>query len=275
MIQYLKRAFWAGPSLPGLGRLPVNAMATLGFGILGFGHPAFWLLGAGLETAYLAFVATDRRFQKWVDRQLKPPAEPREAAESRDALIQKLDPESRRRLGDLIAKRSRILQAGQDTQGPAFALESTREALGRLEWTYLKLLVARSYLESSKAPASAAGLERQIAELAREVAAGEGSLTLKSSREARLDLLRQRLQNLERRAETLQEIDSDLARIEAQVDLALENASLQRGGAVVAANLELASEILRDGLYFGDSEPDVLALDQAYSAPPLPSRDRA
>ncbi len=38
MIEYLKQAFWAGPSLPGLGRLPVNALAVLGFGILGFGH---------------------------------------------------------------------------------------------------------------------------------------------------------------------------------------------------------------------------------------------
>ena len=31
MIDYLKAAFWAGLDVRGLGRLPVNAVATLGF----------------------------------------------------------------------------------------------------------------------------------------------------------------------------------------------------------------------------------------------------
>lgn len=274
MIDYLKKAFWAGPVVPGLGRVPVNALAATGFAILGFGEPAFWLLGAGLETAYLAFVATDARFQRWVDRQKKLAAQPERVTESREGLVQKLDPQARRRLAELEAKSARILQVATDAQGTDLGLEGSRDALGRLDWIYLKLLVARHHLESSRVPAGESELKRQIAELEREMARGGGSSSLRASREARLDLLRQRLLNLERREETLQEIDSDLARIEAQVDLALENASLQKGGAVVAANLELASEILRDGLYFGDSEGAVLALDQAYGGPPARSRER-
>ena len=53
---------------------------------------------------------------------------------------------------------------------------------------------------------------------------------------------------------------------------ALENAGLQGSGASVTANLEVAGQILDDGLYFGDSEPAVLALDEAYAAP---ARERA
>ncbi len=275
MIDYLKKAFWAGPVLPGLGRLPVNALATVGFTILGFGHPAFWLLGAGLEAAYLAFVSTDQRFQKWVDRQKRLAAEPEVVAESREGLVQKLDPQARRRLAALEVKSARILQVAADAQGTGFGLESSRDALGRLDWIYLKLLVARHHLESSRVQAGESDLKRQIADLEREMAAGGGSSSLRTSRAARLDLLQQRLQNLERCDGTLKEIDSDLARIEAQVDLALENAALQKGGAVVAANLELGSEILKDGLYFGDSEGTVLALDQAYGGPPERFRERS
>ena len=66
----------------------------------------------------------------------------------------------------------------------------------------------------------------------------------------------------------MKQIDSDLARIEAQVDLAFESATLQGGGEALAANLELASEVLGDGLYFGDLERAVVSVDQAYAAPP-------
>lgn len=273
MIEYLKKAFWVGPQIPGLGRVPVNALAALGFGILGFGHPAFWLLGAGLETAFLAFVSSDVRFQKWVDRQRRERPEPA-AAESRESLVQKLDPEARRRLAALEEKRARILQVSQEAGAADFAIESSRDALDRLDWIFLKLLTARHHLEASRVQASEADLRRRIADLEREMAAGAASPSLRTSRAATLNLLQERLQNLERCEQTLKEIDSDLARIEAQVDLALESATLRGGGSVVTANLELASESLRDGLYFGDSESAVVALDRAYASA-LPTKERA
>lgn len=267
MLEYLKRAFWLGPVVPGLGRLPVNALATLGFGILGFGHPAFWLLGAGLEAAYLASVATHPRFQRLIKAERRR-AGSAEAEQGRQALTARLAPPARQRLAAIEQKRDRILQLAGEAQAGEFEVESQRDALDRLTWIYLKLLVARYYLESSRFQASEADLKRQIADLEREVAAGGASAALRDSQAARLRLLRQRLGNLEVGGQTLKQVDSDLARIEAQVDLALENATLRGGGAAVTANLELASQALGEGLYFGDAETAVLALDQAYEASP-------
>jgi hypothetical protein len=186
---------------------------------------------------------------------------------NRDDLVRKLDPQARQRQGSLDAKCARALQLLREAHADDFTLESSQDALSRLSWTYLKLLVARFHLEASRQGASGAGLQRQIAQLEQSLAAPAASGALRESQGATLKILRQREQNLERCEQTLQEVASDLARIEAQVDLALENANLRGGGAVVTANLELASQILDDGLYYGDSQATVAALDETYKVP--------
>lgn len=266
MLDYLKKAFWVGPNVPGLGRLPVNALATLGFGILGLGHPAFWLLGAGLEAGYLALVATDARFQRWVDRQRRTAAAP-ETATLRQDLVQRLGKQAGARLLALEQKCERIVEIARESHAGDFEIASAREALGRLSWIHLKLLVARQHLESSRLHASEADLQRKIVDLEREISASaEAPSSLRSSQAATLKLLQQRLQNLENCEVTLKQVDSDLARIEAQVDLALESATARGGGAVIAADLELASQTLEDGLDFGEAEATVVALDEVYGA---------
>ena len=274
MLEYLKKAFWAGPSVPGLGRLPVNALAVLGLMILGLGHPAFWLLGAGLETAYLATLASHPRFQRLVDAQRRSQTAA-QAEAGRQELIAKLDAQARKRLAVVEEKRERILQLARESGAGAFELESQRDALDRMTWIYLKLLVGRHHLEASQVHASEADLKRKTAELERNLATAGDSTSLRESQAATLKILQQRLSNLGRFEQTLKQVDSDLARIEAQVDLALENAGLLGSGASVTANLELAGQILDDELYFGDSAPAVLALDEAYGAPPPPARERA
>lgn len=267
MLKYLKKAFWAGPQLPGLGRLPLNALGTVGFAILGLGHPAFWLLGAGLETAYLALVASHPRFQRLVNAQ-EHQLEAGSAAEGRRDLAASLAPEARKRFDTLEAKIAQALQTGREAQVGDFEIESRRDAFDRLSWIYLKLLVARRQLEASRLHANEADLKSRIAGLERELgASGQDPSPLRQSQSATLKILQQRLHNLERSEQTLKQIDSDLARIEAQVDLAFESATLQEGGEAVAANLELASEVLDDGLYFGDLETKVASVDQAYAAP--------
>jgi hypothetical protein len=267
MLEYLKQAFWAGPSLPGLGRLPVNALAVLGFAIFGFVHPGFWLLGTGLEAAYLASLVTHPRFQRLVNAQQRSQAAD-EAEQGRQELIRSLDLPSRQRLITLEGKRGRILDLARESQAGDFELESARDALNRLLWIYLKLLVARRQLAATRAQTNAAELEQKAADLEKGLAAGSLPTALRDSQTATLKLLRQRLENLERCDENLKQVDSDLARVEAQVDLAAESAALRGGGAAVTANLELASQTLDGGIDFGDSEATVHALDQAYAAPP-------
>lgn len=199
-----------------------------------------------------------------------------QADEGRQELVRKLDPQARKRLALIEEKRERVLQVARESQAGQFELESQRDALDRMTWIYLKLLVARHHLEASRIHASEAELRRKIAELERNLAATGDSSALRESQAATLKILQQRLGNLGRFEQTLRQVDSDLARIEAQVDLAVENAGLRGSGAAVTANLELAGQILDDEqLYFGDSEMAVLALDEAYGAPPPRARERA
>jgi hypothetical protein len=70
--------------------------------------------------------------------------------------------------------------------------------------------------------------------------------TLRDSKKATLAILNQRLRNLQRRNESLAEIDSDLTRIEQQIDLAVEDASLKGRPAAISANIDLVSHLLDD-----------------------------
>jgi len=267
MLDYVKAAFWIRVPVPGLGRVPVNVLLIAACAILGFANPGFWLLGAGAEAALLAALAGNPRFQRAVDAGRRSAASG--AAElHRQELVRRLEPAARQRYAALEEKCARVLQVSQDAQAPEIQVESSRDALSRLGWIYLKLLVARYHLEASRVQVSESDLRRQQADLERALAAPGLSPALRESQAATRKILEQRLQNLERCQQTLKEVDADLGRIEAQVDLALENANLRGGGAVVSANLELVSQILDDGLYFGDSERDVAALDQAFAAPP-------
>jgi hypothetical protein len=67
---------------------------------------------------------------------------------------------------------------------------------------------------------------------------------LRGSKEATLRLLRERLDNVQHRQTYLAEIDADLARIETQFDVALEEASLRGRPAAISANVELTSHLL-------------------------------
>jgi len=64
------------------------------------------------------------------------------------------------------------------------------------------------------------------------------------------------------RAKTsLQEIESDLNRIDAQVDLALENATMQGQPQAISGNIDLFSSALDENFY-GESAKTIANLDQ-------------
>src|ERR1700749_3759448 len=106
--RYVKAAFLVGVPVPGLGRLPVNAMGVFGLAVLGFVEPSVWLAAAGLEAVVLSTLAFHPRFQKLVDARTAAPAL-EDAASRRAALIAALPPELQARLGNLVKSASRVL----------------------------------------------------------------------------------------------------------------------------------------------------------------------
>jgi hypothetical protein len=97
--------------------------------------------------------------------------------------------------------------------------------------------------------------------LEKELASETSSEPVKESKKATLEILQKRIENIDRRETSLNEIDSDLGRIEAQIDLALENATMQGQPQAISANIELFSHVLEDRFY-GDAAPTIANLEQ-------------
>jgi hypothetical protein len=261
MLRYLKEAFLARPRLGALGEIPWNLLGVLGASMLGFAEPSIWLAALGLEAAYLYTLATNPRFQNWVDARTPPQLPPE--AEARAELVASLTRPARERLALLEGKIGKVEQLYRETGQEDYVFDMNREALKKLAWIYLKLLIAERnilLLGSSDPSEISAQLERIRAELA----ANKGSKSLRESKQATLALLEQRLKARERRDETLAEIDSDLTRIQAQIDLALDQASLEGRPETISANIDLVSHLLDDS--FGEASNTVARLEQTYRA---------
>lgn len=264
-MRYLKEAFWAKIEVPLLGAIPFNIVGLAAFALLGLGEPAFWPLGAGLEAAYLFLLSTNPRFQNVIDAQGKVAVE-ESAEEQRASLLSRLDKAQQHRLAALEQKCRRILQIYQDQQVNEFTVASNTDALKRLQWIFLKLLVAQHYLNDGGTDTSDDEIRAKIRQLTDDLKLSGLTRTLRESKEGTLRILQQRLANLGRRTESNAEIESDLARVEAQVDLALESATMQGQAEVISANVELTSHLL-DSSSFGDLSATVDAMDQSFAAP--------
>lgn len=265
MWRYLKAAFLVGTDVPALGRVPVNVLASAGFFILGFGHPGFWLLGLAAEATLLPSLAFNKRFQNYVDaneRQLTTG----DSQVKRSALVQTLPPEDRKRIEALDRRCAKVLDVYRNAQAEEFLVETNREALDNLKWVYTKLLIARFHLLTAGTDDTAESLQRKIVSLEKDLQDSQETPALRQSKTATLDILQRRLANIERRGQSLEEVESDLTRVESQVDLILDNAAMQGKPQTISTDLQLASDLVGGGL-FGEAETAVADLDRDYSQP--------
>ena len=260
MWHYIKSAFLVRVEVPGLGQLPLNALLASAFVILGFAQPAFWLVGLAVETFVIAGLAFNPRFQKYVQA-LQLQSVKDDADVKRQGLVQLLDEDAHDRLTLIASKCARVLDVFQSQQAEEYVIDSNRDALKSLQWVYLEWLVARHpcCFPRKRTEAILSRNFRDDHDLADRrtgfVAAVEGRHP---------SHLEKALANIRRREQTLEEIDSDLTRVEAQVDLILENATMQSKPQTISTDIELASDLLGAGV-FGADESAISALDRKYS----------
>ena len=234
------------------------------FGILGFAQPAFWFLGLAIEAAVVPTLAFNPRFQKVVEAQSLQ-TDHADATQKRLALVKILEPDARERLSSLTDRCNRILEVYQNQQAEGFVLDSNDQALQSLQWVYLKLLVARHHLRDPVNADTDESLAKKIKALDDNLRASDESDSLRQSQMATLSILKKRQANIRRKAQTLQEIESDLTRIDNQVDLILENATMQGKPQTISADIELASDLL-GGSVFGEDESAISDLEQTYGS---------
>ena len=122
-----------------------------------------------------------------------------------------------------------------------------------------------AHLITSSGQTSDTDLRTQIDAIEKELARGVATGTVRDSKKATVTILRQRIDNIRRRAETLAEVDADLVRVEAQIDLALEEANLKEKPAAISANIDLVSRRMLDEDY-GDASAAIASIDRKYEA---------
>jgi hypothetical protein len=272
MGKFLKAAFFLRYPLAGLGQVPLNLLGLAAFGILGIAHPGFWLLGAAAEVAYLAGLTSSARFRRYVTA-MEFAAQSSDAEAKRRVLIGQLPADSQQRLAALQKRSARVLELyeGQGVEG--YVVDASKEALHRLQWTYLKLLLAKNYLKSDESLSIQQKLTKDVAALQKDLESTGLSENLRESKTATLQILRKRLDNLQRREQSLQEIEADLQRIEAQVELAVDDAAMKGKPQAVSASIDLVSQMLDSGAYSEAESPTIQELEDAYRAPPAAGKD--
>jgi len=263
--RYLKAAFLIGTDVPALGRVPVNLLASTGFFILGFGHPGFWLLELAAEATLLPWLAFNKRFQNYVDASERQMTSG-DSQVKRSALVQTLPAEDRKRIEALDRKCAKVLDVYRNAQAEEFLIETNREALDNLKWVYTKLLIARFHLLTAGTDDTAESLQRKMLSIEKDLQDSQETPALRQSKSATLDILKRRLANIERRGQSLEEVESDLTRVESQVDLILDNAAMQGKPQTISTDLQLASDLVSGGL-FGEAESAVADLDRDYGQP--------
>lgn len=248
--------------MPALGRVPVNALAAAGFLILGFGHPGFWFLGLAAEAAIVPSLAFNKRFQKVVDAEDKQLSSG-DSQSKRSSLVKLLPSDYQSRLANLDRRCDKVVEVYRNAQAEDFVIDTNRDALENLKWVYLKLLIARFHLLTAGTEDTPESLEKRIRSLESELQTGGESSALRQSKAATLDILKRRLANVQRREQSLEEVESDLTRVESQVDLILDNAAMQGKPQTISTDIELASDLVSGGM-FGDAESAIADLDRSY-----------
>jgi len=219
---YVKAAFGWRYKLPLLGFVRLNIMGLTAFSILGFGQPAFWLLGMALETMYLMLLSGNERFQKLAQgRQLL--AFQDQWAKKQSDLFNMIDPKSQNRYLILFKQCGAIIKnAGT---GPLVDTLKTH-GIGQLLSTFLQLLVSERRIKLILSVVHRQELLQEIDLLQKKEAAATPESALCRSIQGSLEIAKKRLDNLSKASDSLQVIEAELSRIEKQFALLYEESSI-------------------------------------------------
>lgn len=142
------------------------------------------------------------------------------------------------------------------------SMASFAPGLQQLEWSHLKLLLARKDLLVMESAQSTAELETRLASLKESADLPSLSLAARKSLEDAVSLTEEQLRHLAAHRSRIVEIDADLLRIEAEVDLALQRAMLDPGKAGHGLTGQLAAEHVRSADWQGVQPLSVKELDE-------------
>ena len=272
LTDYVGAAFNARPF--GMFVAP-NWIGLAAFGLLGMTDPGFWVLGAGLELGYLLALATNARFQRVVSS--RPVSAARDEWNARIERLQtRLAASDRARYAGLAERCRSIIDL--QTHGGAevpHGIEAQADSLGRLSWTFLRLLVARRTIQTVLGDGeTGTTLTTRLHKLERDASDESMATDLRRSLTGQVDILRQRVEQHQEAQRKSAYIDAELTRIEEQVELIREQAALSTDPDVLSRRIdEIAATLGGTGQWIRDQQQVYGAMDDLLSEPPPLSTD--
>ena len=263
--RYLWKAFWARPfGMP----IPPNLFGLTAFGLLGaFLSPGFWVLGAGLEIAYLALLSGNARFRRTVDaeRQSEDPQDQRYASQ-----VAMLDREAQSQQSRIEA-RSREIFA---TLNASPMLRTHVDSLEQLVWLHLRLLVARRAILGVVETASVESqrLDQQEQQIEQRLASSDLSPELRRSLEQQKSVIDQRQAAHIDAQRRLEHVDAELARIDQQIALIREQALLSTNEDSIGSSLDALAASFNEANRWLSSQRDLLEPMDLLTSHRLPER---
>jgi hypothetical protein len=242
MLRYLKAAFLLSPEVSGFGQLPLNVLGVVGVGVMGFAFPAAWLLGLGFETVYLFGLASNPRFQKYVDAQaakLTQTAGAEQAKSAAERLLAALPTALVKRFEQLRFRCTELRQIAQELHDPQQLShtptldEIQLSGLDRLLWIYLKLLYTENALDRFLHKTTAELIQRDIQTLEARLKAPPRDVDqrqqakIRRALEDNLATSRDRLANFQKAQGNFELVKLELERLENKIS-ALSEVAVNR-----------------------------------------------
>lgn len=264
--QYLRAAFNARPSWM---LVAPNWIYLAAVGLLGMINPGIWVLGVGVELLYLFLLSTHKRFQNLVNGQ-KLLAERNDWTERLRKTLLGFSPDDQRRYQLLERRCQSILErANESSASPELLAQG--EGLGRLLWIYLRLLSTKQQLarllregDSIDEP-----IDSRVKLLEKQVNVEGVGDDLRRSLAGQIDILQQRLQSRREAREKLAFVESELTRIQDQIELIREQAVLTEDAHSVSARIDsIGAGLSQTNQWIRDQQRVLGRMDDLLDAPP-------
>lgn len=212
-----------------------------------------WLIGAGLEFAYLTLLAHNPRFRNIVNSRQDAQTDDESIARLQEAL-NALPSEDRARYQALAQKcRSIVVKPGEELPAPELIAQS--QSLGRLTWIYLQLLqtrytIRKTLLESQAEKVKMVGssreadLQERILKL--EAQKNDESLDegIRKSYASQSEILKERVRTQQEAKTKLEFLEAELVRIQEQVELIREQSLLSAEPGEMADKIDQVTGML-------------------------------
>jgi len=258
LLKYLREAFFARH----LGMfVSPSWMIMASFAFLGvLVNPGFLLIGAGTELAYLFTLATHPRFQSQVQNKIRSQLVAKENLawkQRTEKLIGQLEPEEDERFCQLKGRCDLIVNFySTQLSLPLEILQQHSQSLNGLVWIFLQLLVTKkAIMNLMQENITSADFEAKIQKLEAQLHKEGVAEDLKKSLESKRDIFKMRLQTLAEAKQRLAYVDSELERIEQQVELIREQAIVSKDSQGISNRIDLVSTSLsRTGEWIKEQE---------------------